>query len=164
MARNVVSGSARPLSISIIGWVMILCGLFALPLAFVHVPLSLFGMMLGGWIAMTGILVLAFAYLLIGYGLLKLKPDARIAGIALFALFGLNGLVISFIPDTHAKMLNNMKDTPILSRQAYRPTPPPTPLSRALRIPLIAVVFGVPLWFLVSRKPAFVQKHSASLS
>lgn len=163
MTRNAVEvDSVRPLSISVIGWVMIACGLFALPMAFLHVPLSFFGLMLGGWSAGAGILVLAAAYILIGLGLLKLKPGARVAGIALFALFALNGLVVSFIPDTHANMLNAMKHTPFLAQPADRPLPPPSsPIFRLLRIPVIAVVLGVPLWFLVTHKKAFEGRENA---
>lgn len=143
------------MSISIIGWAMVASGLFALPLAFLHVPLSLFGMMLEGGSAIAGILLIALAYLLIGIGLLQLKPEARIAGIALFLLFGLNGLVISFLPDTHARMLGAMRATPFITQPANRPSQALPPIFRLLRIPIIGVVLGVPLWILITRKRAF---------
>jgi len=155
--RNMKS-PLRPLSISIIGWLMVISGFLALPMAFLRVPLSAFGMMLVGWIATVGILGLALAYLLTGFGLLRLKPAARAAGIALFVLLGVNGLIDSFIPGTHAKMLQAMKSTPLFARQANRPTPPPMPL--AFRVLPIGVI-GIPLWFLIRRKEAFEQHEDA---
>lgn len=147
-----MKSSARPLSISMIGWLMIISGVFALPMAFLGVPLSTFGMMLGGWLATAIILGLALAYVLIGYGLLRLNPSARIAGIVLFVLLGVNATVDTSIPGTHAKMLGAMKGSPLFSRQANRPAPPPIP--RVLRL-LPVGIFAVPLWFLICRKEAF---------
>jgi hypothetical protein len=122
-------------------------------LAFLHVPLSFLGMMFGGWIATAGIIAFGLAYILIGYGLLHLKPEARVAGIALFALLALNGLIFSFIPGHHAKMLDAMKSTPAVAQPVDRPPPQTIPFvfGRLLMIPVI----GVPLWFLVTRKKAF---------
>lgn len=140
---------------------MIASGLFALPLAFLHVPLAFLGMVLVGWRASAGILVLALAYVLIGYGLLGLKPKARVAGIALFALLGLNALVVSFIPGTHAQMLEAMKNSPLLARSDGRPAPPPRPpVFRVLMIPVI----GIPLWFLLTRKKTFENRDDAGVS
>jgi uncharacterized protein YjeT (DUF2065 family) len=148
------AGPERPLSISIIGWVMIASGLFGLLLAFLHVPLSVFGAMIVGRVATAGIFIIALAYVLIGYGLLHLKPAARVAGIALLVLLGLNGLVITFFPDTHARMLSAMKDSPLAAKPLERPLPP-SPIAQLLRIPMFGVVIGVPLWFLLARRSAF---------
>ena len=134
---------------------MVISGVLAIPMAFLRVPLSTFGMMLVGWIAATGILVIALAYLLIGSGLLLLKPAARVAAIALFALLAVNGLFDAFIPGTHAKMLEAMKGTPLFAREASHPIPPSRPL------PVRLLPFGVlalPLWFLITRKQAFEQQ------
>ena len=151
----------RPLSISILGWLMLVTGSVSLPMAFLRVPLSFFGLMLGGWIAAAGILGLALAYLVIGFGLLRLNPEARAAGIALFVLLGVNALVISFIPGTHTKMLGAMKSTPLFARQADRPAPPPVPFP--LRLLAVAVI-SVPVWFLVTRKKAFEHRDDAGAS
>jgi hypothetical protein len=90
----------------------------------------------------------------VNYPRFGLKPSARIAGIAFFALFALNRFVFFFVPENYAKMLENMRGTPFLARHADRPIPPPLP--SAFRL-LIISVFGVPLWFLVTRKRAFEQ-------
>src|SRR5215472_4693077 len=120
-------------------------------------------MMLEGWSASAGIILLALAYLLIGMGLLQLKPGARIAGIALFLLFGLNGLVISFIPNTHAKMLGAMRATPFIAQPANQPSLPRPPIFLLLRIPVIGIVFGVPAWILTTRKKAFERPATQGL-
>ncbi|ABF42879.1 hypothetical protein Acid345_3879 [Candidatus Koribacter versatilis Ellin345] len=131
---------------------MIIAGLFAVPLALIHVPLSAFGMMLVGWIATALILGLALAYLLIGFGLLRLKRAAWVAAIALLVLFAVNAIVDASIPGTHAKMLEAMKSTPLFSQQANRPAPPEMPLAlKLLPISLLAI----PLWFLIRRREAF---------
>ena len=141
---------------------MVVSGLFSLPLAFLHVPLSFLGMMFVGWSAAAGIIALGLAYILIGYGLLHLRPEARIAGIAFFALFGLNGLIFSFMPGHHAKMLDAMKSTPSLAQPVDRPTPPTIQFvfGRLLMVPVI----GVPLWFLVTRKRPFEHRDDAATS
>jgi hypothetical protein len=143
---------ARPLSISIIGWVMVGSGLLSLLMVFLRAPLEFFGVILTGWSAMGGLVVLALTYILAGLGLLHLKPEARIAGIALFALFALNGLVNSFIPGTHAKLLEAMKGMRFSAKPASRPAPPPLPFAFKL-VPI--AVFAVPVWFLVTREKAF---------
>ena len=130
-------------------------------MAFLHVPLEFLGMMLRGRIAMAGILGFALAYILIGYGLLRLRPKARLAGIVLFGLFGLNGLIFSFLPGTHAKMLDAMKETPYYSQRIPQQAPPPMPYAfRLLAIPVI----GIPLWFLITRKNAFKYPEHAGPS
>ena len=148
-----------PLSISIIGWIMVVAGFVALPMAFLRLPLGFFGVFLTGWSATVGIFLLALAYILIGYGLLRLSREARIAGIALFALLVLNGFIFSFIPETHARMLDAMKGSPLLAQSVDRPVPPPAPFPIRL---LKVAVFGVPLWFLFTRKKAFDQSPADS--
>lgn len=153
-AGAVEAESVRPLSISIIAWIMIGSGLISLPMSFLRMPVALLGVILTGWSATAGMIVLALAYVLIGYGLLHLKPEARIAGIALFALFALNGLVFAFVPNTHAKLMEAMKGSPFFVQPAGQPMPPPLPSAfMLLTIPMMAV----PLWFLVTRRKAFEE-------
>ncbi len=144
--------SARPLSISNIGWLMVASGVLALALATLRVPLECFGMVLTGWRATAGILVLAVADLLTGFGLLRLNAKARVAAIALVALFVLNISLNALNPEVHAQLLQAMKTMPFAPPSAYRPAPPPPPLAFRL---LPVTLFAIPLWFLVRRKSAF---------
>ena len=136
---------------------MVVSGLLSVAMAAVHTPLEFFGMIFVGRIATAGILGLALAYILIGYGLLRLKPQARTAGIIFCALLGLSALGSALVPGTHSRLLAAMKNTNFFARRVEHQSPASAPFAFSL---LLVPVIGTPLWFLVTRKQAF--KYSAA--
>jgi hypothetical protein len=95
--------SRRPTAITILGVLMLLGAVSFSILAFLPLPALLFGMMLQplGTHVFYGCFVLISA--LIGVGLLRLHPAARIAAIA-YLLFGCINVPLSFLPSSQAQL------------------------------------------------------------
>ncbi len=100
------TGTARrPLSITIIAW-LLLVGCLFIPLGLaLRGPAMLFTKLLTGWPAVSLYVVFAVAQLAIGVGLLRLKPAARVAAIAYFAFAFVNTAVFYFAPGGRARMV-----------------------------------------------------------
>ena len=85
--------SGRPLSISIIGWVLLITGILALPGSLLRFPLVLFGVLLTGRLALALCVVLGLVYIVLGRGLLRRREPARLGAIGLCVLLGMSNLV-----------------------------------------------------------------------
>jgi hypothetical protein len=151
---------ARPLSISIIAWFLLVTCLFVPFNIILHPPAILFATILTGRPAVILFLVIAALNLYIGVALLKMRPAGRLAGIG-YSIFGLlNTAVFFFVPGRSARiakllelqysmfpwMRSTQTDSPFFSD--------PTPF---LMIGAVAgVLFSlVLLYFLAAAKPAF---------
>jgi hypothetical protein len=154
------STSNRPLSISVIAWLLLAGSLFILMSLAMRAPAILFWMMLTGWSAVAFYLIFAALQLSIGVGLLRLKPAARIGAI-IYLVFGfVNSAVFSFAPG-HQERLQALivKQQSMFPWFGSAPNQPafqfdPTPF---MRLGLFAgcTFIGVQLYFLVTRKLAF---------
>lgn len=102
------AASPRPISISIIGWYLIVAGALMLPFVFFQFPVSLLGWVLTGRRATLIFLVYAVIHLGLGYGLLKLKPLSRMLAICYFLWAIVNALFFTFLPGREARMQASM--------------------------------------------------------
>lgn len=85
----------RPISITIIAWLMIVSGVMMLPTMFLmHPPAILLGLVLTGRAAQVFYLVYSIAYLVIGVGLLKRTSQALMPAIALHSFALVNALTM----------------------------------------------------------------------
>jgi hypothetical protein len=142
--------SARPLSVSVIGWFLLASAMASVPFAFLHIPFIFAGVTFTGWWSTIVMLVLGGLYCYIGYGLLKLVERARLMAIGLFVLLALNSLTSIFVPGLIDRAMELASAMPWMPR-AQQPVPTMPPLIFVMGIPLLAV----PIWFLVTRKKAF---------
>ena len=96
--------TARPVSISVIAWFLLISCLFV-PLNIIfHAPAVLLTTILTGWPAAIFVLVFAALNVYIGIALLQMKPAGRLVGIGYF-LFGLlNVAVFYFAPGRSARI------------------------------------------------------------
>ena len=150
---------ARPLSISIIAWFLLVCCIFFPVSLFLHPPVALFLTVLIGWPAAVFILISAAISVYLGIGLLQMKPAARLVAMGYFIFGGLNAAVFYFAPGGSARLarfldLQQSMFPWMRYAQANSQFSDPTPF---LIIGAIGgIVFSVVLLYcLAAAKPAF---------
>jgi hypothetical protein len=95
--------AARPISITIIAWLLLAGGLL-IPLSLLlHAPAIFFTRLLTGRSAVALFLSFAILQVCIGLGLLRLKPAARVGAIAYLAFGFLNSLIFIAAPGRHER-------------------------------------------------------------
>ena len=144
----------RPLSISIIGWWLLITGVITVLVSPLRMPVTLFLWIVSGWTAAAWYFVLGALYTYIGYGLLRLNAMARLLAISLLGFGVVNGLVFFALPGRDARLATFM------SKFHFMQLPPPAHFPAFMLIPSL-VGIAVPLWFLIARRKAF---HGAEAS
>ena len=148
---------ARPLSVTIIGWWLLVGGALSIMPAFSKLPALLFGGLFTGWAATMIYVVFAALQISAGTGVLKLQEPARVLAIAWF-LFGVTNLLfMAWRPgieqrvEAYQRMIG-----------ALPPGPAPFDMVQFMRRMTVVWVaaFAVPVWFLVRRRAAF-HSHAA---
>jgi len=148
--------SRRPLSITIIGCLLLIGPLFFVPAVLLHLPMLFFGQTLDGWRASLFALVWCVVQGAAGVGLLKLLPWARILAIGTF-LFGILNCLTMVLPGSMARL-----EQVNVAMQARMGLPavagPPAMLHMGMWMGAIFGVAGmaVQIWFVVTRKQAFL--------
>ncbi|MBZ5583943.1 MAG: hypothetical protein LAQ30_17370 [Acidobacteriia bacterium] len=144
-------GLERPLSISIIGWYLLLCAAFTALGAALRTPAMLFGWHSTGWTAAALYTVYTAVQIYLGSGLLQLDERARVWSIAYFCFAALNGVVILALPGYPERMLALQDELQELFGMVTVPEfPQPWVLAAAC-----AVAAGFPIWFLARGRRAF---------
>jgi hypothetical protein len=156
----------RPLSLTIIAW-MLLAGCLFLPFNIaLHYPAAFFLTVLTGWLAALYYLMFLPAHLFIGIGLLRFKPAARMVGIAYYIFLFLNMTVFYLFPGGQVRLLGLMRGSMFIWTRA-RPWPnDPLVLFNSKPLLLLAafaalVGIAVPLYFLITRGQAFEAAAAA---
>ena len=139
----------RPLSISIIGWWLLVTGVFMVLVSPLRMPASIFIWVATGWPAAVWYVGFGAPWLYIGYGLLRLNPIARKIAIAALCFGAANTAVFFLFPGWESRLVTVMarfRAGIIVDTQAHFP---------ALMIAPMVVGLGLPLWFLITRRDAF---------
>jgi hypothetical protein len=151
--------SSRPLSISIIGWLLLLGSVTTVFSALFRFPAAFFNQVLTGWTAVLLDIVFAGLALYLGLGLLRLNPRARVLAIY-FSVFGTANAVLFYVlPGADQRFSAMMNAMPF-----FRPRPPGTvpSLSPWFTIVLTGGFMVAQVYFLVTRKPAFYRDTPSS--
>lgn len=148
-AVTVTQSGGRPLSISIIGWWFLVCGVVSVLFSPLRIPITLFAWIVTGWGAAASYVIFGVLYATCGYGLLKLWPAARQAAIVLLCFGLVNGAVFFALPGGDARM------EALMSRYRFGAEAPPMPHFTPLIVIPSAIAVAVPLWFLIRKKSAF---------
>jgi hypothetical protein len=143
--------SARPLSISIMGWLCIV-GCCCVPLnVLLRFPVVLFGVILTGAAAVLTNLAFGAVATILGIGLLRLKSYAPSLMIG-YVVFGIANSVVSFsLPGGAERVQRLMQAMPWSIPQAQYQSPFNPMLMSLLAIP----VWLVPIYFVLKNKKAF---------
>ena len=149
----------RPLSFTVLAWLMLVTCLFVSLSLALHAPAMLFTKIITGWPASLYYVLITAANICIGAGLLRFKAFARPAGIAYFVFMFVNSAVFYAAPGSRDRLHALME-----SQRALIPgmgnwpgaTPPfdMTPFLYVGACMGLCFLF-VPLYFLVTRKGAF---------
>jgi hypothetical protein len=160
-AANRVGG---PLSIAIIGWLLLIGSLLA-PFSLWYyrgmfpgmpLPMCFMGFFFVGPTAVLFFAIWVAVQIVAAIGLLKLKNWARLATIALQGLGILNLVLLAGIPANRMRF-QQLMDAAMASLSARLPQPVsftfPAWIAMAASLPAFVVI----LWFLITRKQAFVS-------
>jgi hypothetical protein len=149
---------ARPLSVSVIGWYLLISSLFLAVPAVIRFPAFVFGAVVTGWAGLAVYTVFAVAQVILGAGLLRLREPARVGAIAYFCLMALNSVVTWALPGYEAKMQLMLREMPRLFPAG---TPPQMPQPMWVFMLMGIVFVAIPVWFLVRQRAAFVKLATA---
>lgn len=156
------SQSERPLSITIIGWFLLIGSALA-PLGLlmnralfpgVQIPFYFLGFFLFGSSAYLVFIVWMAAQMAAAVGLLKLHNWGRVTAIALQCLGAINAGLLLVIPGHRAKFQQVMEAMMASMNARMRQPAPfvfPTWIGYGMAFPMILVI----LWFLITRRQAF---------
>jgi hypothetical protein len=148
----VVEESRRPLSISIIAWVLIVGTCFVPISMALRFPLLLFGGVFTGWQANMILLAFAAVGITAGVGLLRLRPSGWLLALG-YLIFGCaNALTTWLLPGSAARIARMMEAMPTYMRTQPAPAMNPIPMALA-SVPVLLV----PLYFLLKHKAAFYE-------
>jgi len=148
-----VAESARPLSIGMIGWCLLIGVPFMAALAILRFPAMLFGVLLKGGAALAVYAVFAAVQSYCGVGLLRLQETARLATIGYICFTTPSG-VVSLISPGYTEMLRQIETTMPRLFPAGAPTAVPGALWATF---LTAAFWAVFIFFLVRARSAFQQ-------
>jgi hypothetical protein len=146
--REPARESARPLSISIIGWYLLIGAACTALAVVLRMPAVFFGVIVTGWSALPIYAAYTAAAIYLGAGLLRLRERARLWSIVYFCAIAANSLVTLARPGI---MLQMQRAMPGFSTAFAMPQ-----LHLMWVYGLIgALACAVPIWFLVRRRAAF---------
>jgi uncharacterized membrane protein len=157
--------SKRPLSISIIGWILLVTSFLALPTLLLRFPMFFMGFLVTGWRATLFMFTWCFVQGAAGMGLLRLRSWGRTLSICLFSFGLLNVSAIALLPGTAARFeqVNGDVQAKMQARMGVPAADMPTPFSPEMvhSFTWIGAIVGgaftaLQLWFVVTRKQAFL--------
>ena len=172
MARRAANPSRRPTSITVIGWILLATGILVAPFTlFWHFPTMFMGFVLTGWTASLFLLAWCVVQGLAGAGLLRLRPWGRTLAIGMFSFGLLNCAAMVLVPGALARLLqtNEAMQASVRSRMGLPTTDiaavySPERMHSFLWAGLVfgLLLWGVQMWFVVSRKDAFSDPTEAA--
>ena len=157
--------NTRPLSITIIAWLLLVgCAFF--PINFlIHAPAIFFTKLVTGYGAAIYLFLYLLANLTIGIGLLRLNPTARIAGIAYYVFAIFNVGTFYFAPGGHDRLqaLVSASQAMFPWMKQMQESGPQVDLMPFMTMGGVVGLLGVlvPLYFLITRKQAFAVTKGA---
>jgi len=153
---NTSTGRARPTAVTVISWIFLISGPCCLIYTFLPFPAFLFGFILYGFAAHCMYLLFGVGAFAIGYGLYRLREEARIAVFVMFVLCPIQ-LVVLLTP-WGAHQFRIYMDAINAAMYAGRQAPPNPFGSSAVIVFFLAiatVLYGFVLWLLHRHRVAF---------
>lgn len=152
-------GPRLPLSIAVIAWHAIGFGLGTLAFLVMGSAPYVFGIVLTGWVAALTNLLLAATELAIGVGLLKMKSWGHTAAVWFCVLAMMQALVGVFLSIEDTRVAGMIQ---ILSFELNLDSTALLQWSYLVGPVVVWGTFGCALWFLYTRKKAFLEAGRAS--
>jgi hypothetical protein len=149
------SGSARPLSISVIAWLLIAGAASTALMAALRAPVVLFGLTLHGWHAPVVYTAFTIVQVYLGGWLLQLSETARLSAIVYFIFGAVNRAGTLFVLGGAGGITHLTGSLPPVLDELVN-----SPQGWLLAVPGVALT-TVPIWFLVRRRGAFDRNAEA---
>lgn len=152
--------TARPLSISIIAWFLLVSCIFVPFSLFLRPPIALFFTILSGWQAEVFMLISAALNVYVGIALLKMKSLGRLVAIG-YLIFGLLNVAVFYFAPGRSARLARLLDLEQSMFPWMRPSQANSPFyADPTPFLFIGAIGGVAfcvvlLYFLITAKPAF---------
>jgi hypothetical protein len=150
----------RPLSITVIAFFLLASSMFMFYGVVTRFPAYLFAKLWTGWPATLIYICFSSANLYLGIGLLRLNGNARRLAIAYFAFALLSSMTFYLAPGAQERTLALMQAQRSIFPATYaQPTFSPEYNSRVLMVGALmsAISMSVPLYFVITRRRAFVD-------
>ena len=145
----------RPLSISIIAWLVLIGGVMCIAGAFSPFPGMVLGVVFTGWAARAFYFLFAAIEVWLGIGLLRLNPLSRVAAIGMFGYAILNSVLFVVLPGYPERLRAALESMPYALRQP----PGYDPFSSIGGGVIVgSLVSAIPIWFLISNRNAFTKR------
>ena len=159
------ASQGKPISILVIGWFLVIGSFFA-PFSLIYMrgrnaSAFLLGLSFDGWPAKIYTIGLAILCLVLGCGLLRWKPIARVAAVYYMGFGVLNSLGSALSPNFNTRMAALMSTMMEEQRQKL---PPGIPLPNIPWQPMLisaTLLNLVMLWLLITRKEAYLAVSQA---
>ena len=155
--------SRRPVSITVIATFLLIGAISSLlfPVFRWPVPVAFLGSLFTGWVGMVIFIAHVLLDFYLGFGLLRLNELARKLAIGYLAYSILNMILFVVLPGIETRLATSLTLVPSeLMKQSATPIGTGQMSFWLLQS---AVISGIQLWFLISRKQAFVSsKDTAS--
>ena len=143
-----------PLSVTILGWMMLIGGVPLLLSSFFSFPILVLGILLEGWPAHIATAIVGLVCILAGAGIVRWRAQAYPLALGFTVLGALNGLSMALVPGARAHyldvVLRTMPDTPGVDKSFQLSTM--TPL-----MTLGFAVAAVQLYILIAKRRAFLD-------
>jgi hypothetical protein len=165
-APQAAQPTKRPLSISIIGWILVVTGVLALPTPLLHAPMFFLGFLVTGWGAGLFMLTWCVVQGIAGIGLLRLRSWGRLLAIGVFSFGLVNVAAIALIPGNLARFqqVNTETQARMQARMGLPTAGVPTPFTPEMMRSFMwfgaisgGLFVAIQLWFVVTRKDAFTE-------
>jgi hypothetical protein len=154
-------GPRRPLSITVIAWHAMIFGLCTFAMLFQRWPAYFFGFVLGGWVGSIISIATAAFEMTVGVGLLKLKPWSHTAAVWFCIYSMVQTLFFAIMPNTTALIEAVQREV----SPTLRLSPVVLPQAFFWILALVGwLTFGTALWYLLTRKKAFLKAAKAAQS
>ena len=155
--------NARPLSITIIAWLLLASCVFIPVNLLMHAPAIFLTKIVSGNAVVIYFLVVLVVHLWLGVGLLRLNPTARVAGIAYYILIFVNAAIFYLAPGGHDRMRALVSASQAIfpwtkQMQQSGPQLDLMPLMRMGGVVGLLTIL-IPLYFLITRRQAFTRKE-----
>jgi hypothetical protein len=160
-----VPANNRPLSITILGW-LLLVGCAFIPINFlIHTPAILLTRVITGHAATFYFLFLLVLHFYLGIGLLRLNATARTVGIAYYMVAFANAAIFYLSPGSRERMMSLVSGPQAMwpwMRQFQQPGPQLNPMPFMVFGGVVGLLFLlIPLYFLITRRQAFAVTKEA---
>jgi len=156
----VADEGGRPLSISLIAWLLLLSAVF-IPFGLIAgMPTIFLGFVVSGWGARLVYASYLIAFVYLGIGLLRLRPISRTLTIY-YSIFAIANAAFFYVRPGHEARMAELMNA---SSSFFHLPQPPMALPMLPIFAASAVVLGAQIYFLVTRKRAFYPPPAPSPS